>query len=82
VIKIERPTDEFRPTPAFNARRREREWLELNGARYAGQWVVIEGDKLVSHGENAEAVLQQARAEGILHDDRLVSLPSRGDSLF
>jgi hypothetical protein len=33
----------------------------------AGQWVAIEGDQLVSHGENANAVLQQARAEGVPH---------------
>jgi hypothetical protein len=35
---------ERRPKPAFNARRREREWLELNGPSYAGQWVAVEGD--------------------------------------
>jgi hypothetical protein len=58
-------TDEICPTPAFNARLREREWLELNGPSYAGQWVAVEGDKLLSHGENALAVLQQARAAGI-----------------
>ena len=60
-------TDELRPTQAFNARHREREWLHLNGPRYAGLWVAIEGDKLVSHGESARAVLQQARAEGVPH---------------
>jgi predicted DNA-binding antitoxin AbrB/MazE fold protein len=60
-------TDELRPTQAFNARHREREWLHLNGPRYAGLWVAIEGDKLVGHGESAKAVLQQARAEGVLH---------------
>jgi predicted DNA-binding antitoxin AbrB/MazE fold protein len=58
-------TDELCPTPAFNDRRREQEWLRLNGPRYAGQWVAIEGDKLVSHGENGLAVLQQARAVGV-----------------
>jgi predicted DNA-binding antitoxin AbrB/MazE fold protein len=60
-------TDELRPTQAFNARHREREWLHLNGPRYAGLWVAIEGDKLVGHGESARAVLQQARAEGVPH---------------
>jgi predicted DNA-binding antitoxin AbrB/MazE fold protein len=60
-------TDELCPTPTFNARRREREWLELNGPSYAGQWVAVEGDQLVSHGENAMAVLQQARAAGVQH---------------
>jgi predicted DNA-binding antitoxin AbrB/MazE fold protein len=60
-------TDELRPTQPFNARQREREWLHLNGPHYAGQWVAIEGDKLVSHGEDAKAVLQQARAAGVQH---------------
>jgi predicted DNA-binding antitoxin AbrB/MazE fold protein len=60
-------TDELCPTPTFNPRRREREWLELNGPSYAGQWVAVEGDQLVSHGENAMAVLQQARAAGVQH---------------
>jgi predicted DNA-binding antitoxin AbrB/MazE fold protein len=60
-------TDELRPQPAFNTREREQEWLRLNGPRYAGQWVAIEGDQLVSHGENAKVVLQQARAEGDQH---------------
>jgi predicted DNA-binding antitoxin AbrB/MazE fold protein len=60
-------TDELRPTQAFNARHREREWLHLNGPRYAGLWVAIEGDKLVSHGADAKAVLQEARAAGVQH---------------
>ena len=60
-------TDEIRPTQPFNTRQREREWLHVNGPRYAGQWVAIEGDKLISNGENAKAVLQQARAAGVPH---------------
>jgi hypothetical protein len=60
-------TDELHPNSVFSAREREQEWLRLNGPRYAGQWVAIEGEKLVGHGESARAVLQQARAEGVLH---------------
>ena len=60
-------TDEFRPEQPFNDRQREREWLHLNGPRYAGEWVAIEGDQLVSHGENAKAVLQQAWTAGVQH---------------
>jgi predicted DNA-binding antitoxin AbrB/MazE fold protein len=59
-------TDEL-PTPAFNDRRREQEWLRVNGPHYPGQWVAIEGDQLVSQGDSAKAVLQQARAKGIPH---------------
>jgi hypothetical protein len=46
----------------------------LNAARYAGKWVAIEGDRLVSHGENARAVLQQAWAEGVQHP-LLIQIP-------
>jgi predicted DNA-binding antitoxin AbrB/MazE fold protein len=60
-------TDELRPKPAFNARVPEQEWLRLNGPGYAGQWVAVEGDQLVSHGDNAKVVLQQARAQGVQH---------------
>jgi predicted DNA-binding antitoxin AbrB/MazE fold protein len=58
-------SDELRPKPPFNDRRREREWLELNGPSYAGQWVAVEGDQLISQGDSAKAVLQQARAKGV-----------------
>jgi len=76
-------TDELRPNSAFNAREREQEWLRLNGPRYAGQWVAIEGDKLVSHGANAKAVLQQARAAGVqqpllMHIPKETPLPFGG----
>jgi len=60
-------TDELGPKPAFNTREREQEWLRLNGPRYPGEWVAIEGDQLVGRGESAKAVLLQARAAGIPH---------------
>jgi len=60
-------TDELRLKPESNDRRREQEWLHSNGPRYAGEWVAIEGDQLISHGENALDVLQRARAAGVQH---------------
>ena len=60
-------TDELRPTLALSAREREQEWLRLNGPRYAGQWVAIDGDELVGQGDNARAVLLRARANGVQH---------------
>jgi predicted DNA-binding antitoxin AbrB/MazE fold protein len=67
-------TDELRSAVPFSARESEQEWLRLNAARYAGKWVAIEGDRLVSHGENARAVLQQAWAEGVQHP-LLIQIP-------
>lgn len=43
----------------------EQEWLVRNGPRYMGQWVAIEGSRLLSHGADAVEVLKQARAQGV-----------------
>ena len=44
----------------------EQEWLVRNGPRYKGQWVAIEGSRLLSHGPDAVEVLKQARAQGVV----------------
>lgn len=64
---VHSPNNSTRPKPAFNDRRREQHWLHLNGPRYAGEWVAIEGDQLVSHGDNGIVVLQEAQAAGVQH---------------
>jgi lactam utilization protein B len=32
---------------------------------YAGQWVVLEGEQIVAHGENPAGAVEQARSQGI-----------------
>ena len=47
---------------------REREWVLANREQYRGQWVVLDGDRLVGHTPDPEAVnaiYDQARAEGV-----------------
>ena len=39
----------------------ERKWLVENREKYAGQWVALIGDKLLSHGSDAKAVYAEAR---------------------
>ena len=51
----------------YNPRTREFEWLRTNGPQYAGKWVAIEGDQLISVGESAKSVMDQARAQGVEH---------------
>jgi predicted DNA-binding antitoxin AbrB/MazE fold protein len=68
-------TDELDPKATFGAREREQEWLRVNGPRYAGKWLAIEGDQLVGVGDNARVVLEQARANGIAHP-LLVQIPN------
>jgi hypothetical protein len=72
---IATPTNESQRTMGSNTRKREQEWLRQNGLRYSGEWVAIEEDKLIAHGDDALAVLQQARLEGVQHP-LLVQIPS------
>ncbi|MEW6209935.1 MAG: DUF5678 domain-containing protein [Acidobacteriota bacterium] len=45
--------------------RKARRWIEEHRAEYLGQWVAIEGDRLISHGSNAVEVHNEAKAAGI-----------------
>lgn len=47
---------------------REREWVLANREKYRGQWIVLDGDRLVGHTADPEAVkaiYDQALAEGV-----------------
>jgi len=47
---------------------REREWILQHRQEYVGQWVVLDGDRLVGHtADNSlvAALVSQARAEGV-----------------
>lgn len=50
---------------ADKLRVREREWIEKHRAEFAGQWVALSGDKLLSHGINGREVYAQAKAKGV-----------------
>jgi hypothetical protein len=45
-------------------RRRELQWIKEHRQEYAGQYVALEGDRLVAHGDVLKEVMQQARANG------------------
>ena len=38
--------------------------MEEHAHEYGGQWVALDGDRLIAHGENAEAVFAAADADG------------------
>ena len=47
---------------------REREWVLANREKYRGQWVVLDGDRLVGHTadpEGVKVIYDRARAEGV-----------------
>lgn len=41
-----------RSTRPYNDRRRELALLAVHEEEYAGQWVLLEGDRLVAHGDD------------------------------
>ena len=43
---------------------REQQWLSRYGAEYAGQWVALDGDCLLSYGTDGQVVLSEARRAG------------------
>lgn len=53
-----------RPATALSFER-EMRWLSQYRREYIGQWVALDGDKLVSHDEDLSNVFEQARAQGV-----------------
>jgi Family of unknown function (DUF5678) len=43
----------------------ERDWLAKHRREYAGQWIALLGDRLISHSPNASDVFSAARAAGV-----------------
>ena len=40
-------------------------WIKEHRAEYLGQWVVLDGDRLISHGRDARKVYDEALVAGI-----------------
>ncbi|MCI0338043.1 MAG: DUF5678 domain-containing protein [Acidobacteria bacterium] len=45
--------------------RRALQWVEEHRDEYLGQWVVLDGNRLISHGPDGKKVYDEARAAGI-----------------
>ena len=43
----------------------EMRWIAEHGHEYAGQWVALDGERLLSHGANAREVYEAARNSGV-----------------
>jgi Family of unknown function (DUF5678) len=70
IQKMDAPTPaqaESRPTSIKQtvSRDREMQWLAENRNKYVGQWVVVEGDRLIASGSNSREVFQAAKQAGI-----------------
>lgn len=40
-------------------------WLDENREKYAGQWVALDGDRLIASGATAKEVYLKAKTEGV-----------------
>ena len=40
-------------------------WLHENREKYAGQWVALDGDRLIANGSTAKEVYSKAKAESV-----------------
>ena len=40
-------------------------WLHENREKYSGQWVALDGDRLIASGATAKDVYSKAKAEGV-----------------
>jgi len=40
-------------------------WLAEHRHEYIGQWIVLDGDRLVGHGKDPKLIVEQARSEGV-----------------
>ena len=49
----------------FEDSRAELEWLAKESRRYAGEWVALNGNRLVAHGPKLAAVKAAAQAAGV-----------------
>ena len=45
--------------------RAERDWLANESRHYTGEWVALDGNRLVAHGPKLAAVKAAAQAEGV-----------------
>ena len=58
------------PPPSLSGPRRDRElaWRRSHTEElqaYAGEWVILEGEEIVAHGQSPAQLVEQARAQGI-----------------
>ncbi|HZS07515.1 MAG TPA: DUF5678 domain-containing protein [Blastocatellia bacterium] len=52
------PFDSRDPTPSLR-------WIEEHRAEFAGQYVALDGDRLVAHGTDPQEIIAAVRASGL-----------------
>ena len=50
--------------PHANRSAKSLRWLDENREKYSGEWVALDGDRLIANGPTAKEVYSKAKAEG------------------
>ena len=58
-------SDEHMPRAVSERAAASMRWIDKHRSEYAGQWVAMDGERLLAHGPDARAVATQARQLGI-----------------
>jgi len=56
---------EPQPAPARDTHEQEHAWVERHRDEYLGQWVALDGDRLLAYGTDARQVYLAAREAGV-----------------
>jgi hypothetical protein len=64
-------------------RQKEQKWIAKHRAEFAGQWVALDGETVLSHGTDGRRVYAEAKAKGVkvpfvIHIEPLDELPFGG----
>lgn len=59
------PQAPTRPKPDREKTRQSMRWVAENWREYQGQWVVLDGDRLVASGSDGRAVIREAKQLGV-----------------
>lgn len=51
--------------PGYPTNEQERAWINAHRDEYLGQWVALDGDRLIAHGPDAVSVYDEARSRGV-----------------
>jgi len=79
---LDRESQSSAQSPATENRREiERRWIDEHRDEYLGQWVALEGARLLASGEDARAVYSAARASGV-HAPFVMRVEPRDDLPF
>ncbi|MFN7946881.1 MAG: DUF5678 domain-containing protein [Blastocatellia bacterium] len=74
------PSTPVKPLFPSKDRTREFQWLAEHQREYIGQWIALEGDRLIAHSHKADEVFATVKAAGI--DRPLICLVEDPDLPF